>query len=81
MSRRTKLVEAMRLNPRADWTINDVVTVCQAYGITCKAPRRGSHYTLNHPLITGHLTIPARRPIKQLYIRLLLQMVDSLEEL
>lgn len=79
MSRVAKLVEAMRANPRADWTISDVQAVADAHGISCKSPKRGSHYVLKHPTIAGNLTIPARRPIKQLYIRLLLQMVDSLE--
>jgi predicted RNA binding protein YcfA (HicA-like mRNA interferase family) len=79
LARRSKLIDAMRANPRADWTITDVITVCEAYGISCKSPKRGSHYTLKHPRIAGHLTVPARRPIKQLYIRLMLQMVDALE--
>ena len=79
MNRRAKLVAAMRGNPRADWTIEDVIEVCSAYDIACKSPTRGSHYTLKHAAIRGHLTIPARRPDKQLYICLLLEMIDSLE--
>ena len=79
MSRRAKLVAAMRGNPRADWTIEDIVAVCSVYDIACKSPARGSHYTLKHAAIRGHLTIPARRPVKPLYIRLLLEMIDSLE--
>lgn len=79
MARGAKIVDEMRVNPRANWTIADVEKVCEAYGISCKSPKRGSHYTLKHERIAGLLTIPARRPVKQLYVRLLVQMVDALE--
>jgi predicted RNA binding protein YcfA (HicA-like mRNA interferase family) len=80
MARRDKLFAAMKANPRADWTISDVETVCRTHGIACKAPSRGSHYVLSHPAIDGRLTIPARRPIKRIYIQLLVDMIDSLEQ-
>jgi predicted RNA binding protein YcfA (HicA-like mRNA interferase family) len=67
----------MRDNPRGDWTIADVETVCKAYGITCKSPRRGSHHVLSHPDLTRNLTIPSHRPIKPPYIRQLVQMVEA----
>lgn len=79
MSRKEKLYAAMKANPRGDWTITDVAGLSRAHGIACEAPTRGSHYTLSHPRISGRLTIPARRPIKELYIRLLLDMIDRLE--
>lgn len=79
MSRKAKLYAAMKANPRGDWTIADVHAVCGKYGISCKSPARGSHFTLSHTLIKGHLTIPARRPIKEICIRLLIEMVESLE--
>ena len=68
----------MRDNPKADWSIADVETVCTTYGITCKTPRRGSHHTLSHSNVPGLLTIPSRRPIKPVYIRLLVQMVEAI---
>lgn len=73
-----KLLESMRNNPR-DWSLGDIEKVCRMWGIVCSAPKRGSHYKLYHPQIAGILTIPARKPIKPIYIRLLLQMVDELE--
>lgn len=79
MSRKVKLFAAMKANPRGDWSISDVQSVCAIYGISCKAPSRGSHFTLSHPKIRGHLTVPARRPIKGIYIRLLIEMVEDLE--
>jgi len=80
MARKEKLFLAMKANPRGDWTIADVVAICGAYGITCTAPRRGSHYTLSHPDVPGHLTVPAHRPIKPIYIRLLIGMIEGLSK-
>ena len=79
MTRKAKLYAAMKANPRGDWTIADVQAVCSNYGLSCKSPTRGSHFTLSHVTIKGHLTVPARRPIKEIYIRLLIEMVESLE--
>lgn len=79
MARIEKLLASMRRNPRNDWSIDDIQSICRAYDIACDAPKRGSHYQLRHPRIPGRLTIPARRPIKPVYILLLLEMLDALE--
>lgn len=34
------MLERMRAN-RLDWRIEDVTTVCAAFGIACTAPRKG----------------------------------------
>ena len=78
MARADKLLAAMKANPNADWSMRDVEAICRAHGVACKAPRRGSHYTLSHPDIAGHLTVPAHRPIKPVYILLLVGMIESL---
>ena len=75
-----KLIKSMRANPR-DWKIGDIERACRIYGIACTAPSRGSHFKLQHPRISGILTVPARKPIKPIYIRLLLEMIDELEKL
>jgi len=75
-----KLLVAMRANPR-DWTISDIERVCRLHDISCSAPKRGSHYKLMHRAIRGILTVPAHKPIKSIYIRLLLEMIDELEKL
>ncbi len=75
-----KLIGSMRANPR-DWRISDIERVCRIYGISCIAPSRGSHYKLQHPRINGILTVPAHRPIKPIYIRLLLEMIDDLDRI
>ncbi|MBB3348880.1 type II toxin-antitoxin system HicA family toxin [Sphingomonas sp. BK069] len=72
-----KLLAAMRAHPH-DWRITDVERLCRAYGLTCLPPRHGSHYKVTHSAMQAILTIPARRPIKQVYIRDLVHMIDAL---
>lgn len=70
MSQASKLFAAMALNPKGDWRIGDVEAVCRHFGVHCKPPSGGgSHFTLSHPLAFEILTIPARRPIKPVYIK------------
>ena len=69
----------MKNNPH-DWRIGDVETVAKAYGFSINRPGSGgSHVTLHHP--SGEmLTVPARRPIKPVYIRRLVRMIERLED-
>ena len=76
MAQGDKLLERMRANGR-DWRIEDVVSVCRAFGIECRPPRNGSHYKVKHASAVDILTIPAHRPIKPIYIRLLVRFVDE----
>lgn len=76
MARGEKLLERMRRNPR-DWRIEDVQAVCAALGVACTAPRKGSHYKVKHEDQADILTVPARRPIKPVYIEALVQFVDA----
>lgn len=69
----------MRRNPVGDWTIGDVEMVCRLKGIECVAPTQGSHYDISHPSQRDVLTIPARRPLKPAYIRMLVSFVDAVE--
>lgn len=78
MSRGEKRLEEMRANPAGDWQIDDVRPVCGEFGIDLLAPRSGSsHYKMTHRSQRDILTIPARRPIKAVYIRRLVQFVDA----
>ena len=77
--RRDKLLERMRNNPRADWRIAHIETLAKRYGLSINRPKRGSsHVILRHD--SGvRLTIPDRRPIRPVYIRRLVKMIDQLE--
>ena len=73
----SKRLEQMRANPRGDWKIADVEALCREFGIQCEASRSGSsHYKLKHPPSGSTLTVPFKRPIKPVYIRKLVEMID-----
>jgi len=75
MARADKLLERMRANPR-DWRIDDVVRLCDGFGVACTPPRKGSHYKVKHADQQEILTIPAHRPIKPVYIVGLVAFID-----
>jgi len=77
MAPKLPMLDQMRANPRADWDINHVRTCCEQNGIDLIPPTGGSHYKAKSPLLHGHLTVPARRPIKAIYIRQLVNMIDA----
>lgn len=78
MAKADKTLAAMRSNPQG-WTIADVERVCALIGLKCSAPKRGSHYKVSRPDLAEILTVPFKRPIKPVYIRELLRMIDRLE--
>jgi predicted RNA binding protein YcfA (HicA-like mRNA interferase family) len=70
------LLDRMRRNPAADWTIADVERVCRDHGLLFRA-EKGSHCHAKHPAAIEILTIPARRPIKPVYIRKLVHYIEE----
>lgn len=78
--RRDKLLEKMRANPRNDWRIRDVETLANRYGLTINRPKRGSSHVILRHNSGSKLTVPDHRPIKPVYIRKLVEMIDQLEE-
>ncbi len=81
-AKRLARLEEMRANPRGDWRISDVETVCRQHGIVCEPARGGSsHYKVGHPRMRSKLSIPFARPIKPVYIRELVAFIDAVEAL
>lgn len=78
MSRAEKSLEAMRANP-LDRRIEELETVARAYGINARKPG-GSHVYFTHPLLQEGLSVPARRPIKPVYVRAFVRLVDSVRQ-
>lgn len=76
MNTRTKRFERMRSHPSDGWTIEDVQAVCAEFGFYCIPPRSGSHYKVAPPSKTEALPIPAHRPIKPVYIRKLVALIE-----
>jgi hypothetical protein len=71
------LLDGMRRNPAADWHISDVEAVCREHGLLFRPGKGTSHCHAKHPSAREILTIPARRPIKAVYIRKLVRYVES----
>ena len=74
MSRAEKTLEAMRANP-LDWRIEELEAVARAFGLNVRKPS-GSHVYFTHPIVAEGLSVPARRPIKPVYIRAFVRFVD-----
>ena len=65
----------MRRNPR-DWRIGQLQTVAEAYDVTW-VHEGGSHCTFR--TAKGEkLTVPAKRPIKPVYIRQFIDLIDTI---
>jgi hypothetical protein len=71
MSKADKLLHQMRQNPAGDWTIGDVERLCKAMGWACLP------WKVSVPGNEAILTIPAKRPIKPVYIRKLLELAKD----
>ena len=79
MTKHDKLLDAMRRNPHGDWTISDIERVCRPCGIAVMPPKRGDHYKLAHAARAEILTVPAHRPIRAVYIRAVIDMIDDVQ--
>ena len=79
MARENKRLDGMRRNP-GDWRIKDIEAVCRAEGIRFSPPKRGGHFKVSHPSRVEILTIPAKRPIRAIYIRRLIAFVERVRE-
>jgi len=76
MTAAQKKLAAMRNNPR-DWRIEDIKAVAERHGLTWDQPGT-SHVTFRTPA-GGKVTVPAHRPIKPIYVRQFVALIDSLE--
>ena len=79
MNTATKVLEAMRNNPR-DWRIEQLHTIAAQFDITVRATG-GSHQVFAHQMVPETLSVPAHRPIKPVYIRHFVTLVDKVKEL
>jgi hypothetical protein len=75
MTRAAKTLEAMRDNPR-DRRIETLETVAAAFGVNCRKPG-GSHVIFEHPAVVEALSVPARRPIKPIYVTRFVRLIDA----
>ena len=75
MSQHEKQPAAMRRNPRDGWRIEDLKSIVDRCGIPYRQP--GSSHVTFAPEGASGVTVPAHKPIKPVYIRSFLAMVDA----
>ena len=78
MSKQQKILTKMRNNPR-DWKIKDSLTIAAYYGFEIRNDG-GSHHVFSHPLLMLTICVPAHRPIKPVYIKEFVKLIDQIEE-
>ena len=74
MTKLEKLLNKLRSNPH-DWQIDKLKDIAKHYEIEWRQPGT-SHVTFRHPNGTK-LTIPANRPIKPIYIKKFIRLIDK----
>jgi predicted RNA binding protein YcfA (HicA-like mRNA interferase family) len=78
MNAATKLLESMRSNPR-DWRIEQLQMVARQFGMVVRC-EGGSHHVFSHRAVTDIVCVPAHRPVKPVYVRQFLVLVDKVKE-
>ncbi len=74
MSKFDKLIIKMRTNAR-DWRIDDLKAIAERVGVDYRQPGT-SHVTFR--LSNGSkVTVPAHKPIKPIYIKLFLELLEE----
>lgn len=79
MSAIEKLLEKMTANPR-DWHIEDLLPIAKKFHIEARN-HGGSHYIFTMPGVKETVSVPAHRPIKQVYIKQFLALVQKAREI
>ncbi len=74
MTRAAKILKQMKANPR-DWRIESLKSVAEALGLVHRQPG-GSHVIFRHPN-GAMLSVPARRPIKPVYVKMFVRLVEE----
>lgn len=78
MTKIDKTIEKMRNNPR-DWQMADLEVIAGRFGITVRRGK-GSHVSFTHPVWIEILTVPDHRPVKPIYVKKFISLIDSLKE-
>ena len=73
MAKEEKRLEKMRANPK-DWRIEDLQVIADSLGIEYKGT--GGSHVVFRCVQYCHLTVPAKRPIKPVYIKQFLALVE-----
>jgi hypothetical protein len=80
LSKREKLIASIKHNPK-DVPFEDIDNLLKHFG--CKVTQRSrgsSHYKYTHSAVDWVLEIPKEKPIKAIYARRALDMIDEIKE-
>jgi hypothetical protein len=72
MARQDKVLARMRRHPRGDWRIEQLKAIADQHDIPFRQP--GS----SHAPGRNVLSVPAHRPIKPVYIRQFIAVIDAI---
>lgn len=76
-----KLVQKMRRNPQG-WRIEELQAVANETGMEWRRPGRGgSHVIFSAPGVREIVSVPSKRPIKPVYIKQFLALLDAAGEI
>lgn len=65
----------MTSNPKNDWNIEDLKRIAEKYNIEYRQP--GGSYVTFRTTRGVKLTVPARKPIKEFYVKQFIQMIEE----
>jgi hypothetical protein len=72
-----KTLEKMRKN-QSGWRIEELQSVADASRVEWRRPGRGgSHVVFSAPGVREIVSVPAKRPIKPVYVRKLLALIEA----
>ena len=74
MVRATKTLAQMKANP-LDWRIESLKSVADAHGLVHRQPG-GGHVIFRHPN-GAMLSVPAHRPVKPIYVRKFVRLIEE----
>lgn len=74
MVQATKILAQMKVNP-LNWRIESLKSVAEAYGLVWRLPG-GSHVIFRHSN-GAMLSVPARRPIKSIYVKKFVRLIEE----
>ncbi len=79
MSAAGKTLQKMRRN-QAGWRIGELEAIADEKGLSCRRPGHGgSHEIFSISGVREIVSVPAKRPIKPVYIKTFLALIDSAE--
>jgi len=74
VTRTGKAMARMKVDP-ADWRIESLLSIAAAFSVAT-FQRGGSHVIFRHPN-GAMLSVPARRPIKAVYVRKFVRLIEE----